>query len=218
MTSSDPRVSSKGSDAFPKLSPDDMQDVPLHNSDIVEAAARSQSPASSSGTTPTAHLHFPPKFPLPCKQCALHVRVHTPETASHTTLGIPTTHTVFHVETHSSLGSFPKENCMVKRRFSDFAALYSLLRARFTGYFIPRLPDKDLVQGKLMPGKSFLSKRCQDLEVFMNLCCCHEILQPCKVLTQSLPARPGTLFMPSPFSLCCCLELSHIHFDIWQNK
>jgi PX domain len=168
-------VGGSANDVFPGQAPDDMQEVPLHSS--VAPPLHSSAPKASAPASNTAHLHFPPNFPTPCKSCGLAVRVHTPETVSQTTMGIPLTHTVYHVETTSSLSSFPKAQCAVKRRFSDFDALYNALRARYTGYFIPTLPDKTILQGKLLSDKAFLDKRTQDLELFINECCRHEVLQ-----------------------------------------
>lgn len=159
--------------------PDDMQDVPLTDGRVRSSTPSSSvpQPKAAAPVSRSPHLHFPPNFTTPVKPCGLTVRVHTPETVSQSTMGIPITHTVYQVETKSSLSSFPKTQCAVKRRFSDFDALYTALRNRYPGYFIPILPDKTILQGKLLSDKSFLEKRTQDLELFVNECCHHEVVQ-----------------------------------------
>lgn len=183
-------------DVFAAPVPDDMQEVPLHGS--TGNAAKAINVARLPMKACEAHLHSPPRFPAAYSPCGLSVRVHTPETVSHTTMGIPLSHTVYHVESTSTLSSFPKSSCSVRRRFSDFDALYHALRNKYTGYFIPPLPDKDLVQGKLRSDKSFLVKRTQDLEVFINECCCHKVIRAASVRgcnTDPLPARPQARLM-----------------------
>lgn len=169
-------------DVFSAPVPDDMQDVPLHGS--TGNAAKAIKVARMPMMKFEAHLHSPPQFPAAHSESGLSVRVHTPETVQQTTMGIPLSHTVYHVESTSTLSTFPKSSCAVLRRFSDFDALYHVLRNKYTGYFIPPVPDKDLVQGKLRSDKSFLDKRTQDLEVFINECCCHKVIRASSVRSQ----------------------------------
>ena len=157
--------------------PDEMQDVPLANSIApsgTEDTSAFNSPRSPDTATPQAPTHMPSSFPSPSRQHALTVQVHSPESEKESHGILSTSHTVFTVETASTLKSFPRAHCCVKRRFSDFTELSNALHHKFAGYFIPPCPDKDLVQGKIMPGKHFLSKRTQDLEVFLSRCCDHE--------------------------------------------
>jgi hypothetical protein len=126
------------------------------------------------------------------RQAALTVSVHSPENATESTLGILSVpHTVFTVETKSSLKAFPKAHCIVKRRFSDFATLHEALQHKFAGYFVPPCPHKDLLQGKMLPSKLFLAKRAQALEIFVNRCCDHAVLQPSKTLLLFLTLHAG---------------------------
>lgn len=177
-------------DLFSAPVPDDMQEVPLHGS--TGNTAKAKSVARLPMLKCEAHLHTPPQFPAAYSHCGLSVRVHTPETVSHTTMGIPLSHTVYHVESTSTLSSFPKSCSSVRRRFSDFDALYHVLRNKYTGYFIPPVPDKDLVQGKIRSDKSFLDKRTQDLEVFINECCCHKVIRASSVCSScTVPHMPA---------------------------
>ena len=52
----------------------------------------------------------------------------------------------------------------VRRRFSDFEALHSLLKAHYPGYFIPPVPDKSFFESRFA-GDSFLKVRKVDLQV-----------------------------------------------------
>ena len=170
----------ESNDVFAGQAPDDMQDVPLTHSVapvLQSPTLAAPKPKSAAPVSTSPHLHFPPSFTAPVKPCGLTVRVHTPETVSQSTMGIPITHTVYQVETKSTLSSFPKAHSSVKRRFSDFDALYTTLRNRYPGYFTPILPDKTILQGKLLSDKSFLEKRTQDLELFANECCHHEVIR-----------------------------------------
>lgn len=133
----------------------------------------------------------------PRRQEDIIVRVHSPETASQRTMSITTTYTTYSVETTATLDTFSRQHACVKRRFSDFEALYSVLRTLYAGYFIPKLPCKDLLQGKLMPAKDFVSKRAQALEVFIGRCADHSVLQRSRALelfltldTDDLPHHP----------------------------
>lgn len=155
--------------------PDDMHDVNLQSS-----MAESSAPMSPAAASPKApDLPAAPVFPFPRREHALTVRVHSPETASDRGRGIDIlapAHTVFTVETTSTLTSFPKARCEVKRRFSDFQALFDALHHKFAGYFLPQYPRKDLVQGKLVAGKAFLPERARALAIFLTRCCDHPML------------------------------------------
>jgi hypothetical protein len=92
----------------PLLGADDMQDVPLAHivRNTVKSAAGSQpKPVAPVSTFPP--LHHLPSFTTPVKPCGLAVRVDSPEAVTHTTMGIPVTHTVYEVETQSTPSSFP---------------------------------------------------------------------------------------------------------------
>jgi hypothetical protein len=52
----------------------------------------------------------------------------------------------------------------VRRRFSDFEGLHSLLKAHYPGYFIPPVPDKAFFDSRFA-GDSFLKVRKVDLQV-----------------------------------------------------
>jgi hypothetical protein len=193
-------IGGESHDVFGGQAPDDMQDVPLAQS-VASTSMQSSAVPQARAAAPVStspHLHFPPTFKTPIKACGLTVRVHTPETVAQTTMGIPITHTVYQVETKSTLSSFPKAQCAVKRRFSDFDALYIALRNRYPGYFIPILPDKTILQGKLLSDKAFLEKRTHDLELFANECCHHEVVQNSTV-------RASVWLLPcATYSTLCC--------------
>jgi hypothetical protein len=184
MTYSPGVVAVHGPDEYPAF-PDELHDVPLRNS----LAASAPGPGSDSNSPKSLRSDGTPSgpaasiFPKPQRQAVLTVCVHSPENATESTLGIlQVPHTVFTVETKSSLKAFPKAYCAVKRRFSDFTALYEALHFKFAGYFVPPCPHKDLLQGKVMPSKVFLARRAQGLEIFVGRCCDHPILQASKVL------------------------------------
>jgi PX domain len=198
LTSADLVTAPVGADAQAQPFSDDMQDVPLQNSIAASPpkdASAFNSPRSPPDDTPQASTSQPTQFPAPRKQQALVATVHSPESVSEHSFGVlSTSHTVFSVETMSTLKSFPRAHCCVKRRFSDFAVLHEALNHRFAGYFIPPCPSKDLLQGKLVAGKQFLHKRAQDLEVFVSRCCDHEELQSAAVRCR-LPASCMRAYM-----------------------
>lgn len=207
--------------AAPPPVPDVMHDVPLQNSMATSSAPLSPTATSPKPLDAPATPSAVPNFPFPHRQHSLCVRVHTPETASDTSLGIlSTSHTVFSVETKSTLTSFPKEHCEVKRRFSDFQALYDALHHKFAGYFVPPCPKKDLVQGKLMAGKFFLSERANSLAIFVNRCCDHALLRDSQVCLagasrslRCIAANGGLLPSARCLSECTiCQALSQLLF------
>lgn len=185
MSAAFARTAEEQADPFQDPRSDDLQDVPLANSIAPsqnDPTSSLASPRAPDDATPQAGTSVPEHFPPPHKQTVLTATVHSPESVSDSTLGVlSTSHTVFTVETKSTLQSFPKAHCSVKRRFSEFTALHDALRHKYAGYFVPPCPSKDLLQGKLVAGKAFLTKRAQDLEIFVTRCCDHPELQASNV-------------------------------------
>lgn len=161
---------------------DDLQDIPLQGNG--SAAGGAAAAAVFEGTDEPATPKTPAsaavtQYPAPLRQRQLSVQVHSPESESDTGY-LPTSHTVYTVETSSELTSFPRAHASVKRRHSDFTELHDALANKYAGYFVPPCPKKTW-QSKLAVDSRVLEGRAKDLELFVNRCAQHRELQPCQV-------------------------------------
>lgn len=90
--------------------------------------------------------------------------------------GLKTAHYTYLVRTESILATFNTTGTEVRRRFSEFDALYKLLKSSYRGYFTPALPEKSFVESKFA-SESFLKLRTVDLQAFLRAVAAHPVLR-----------------------------------------
>ena len=171
---------------------DELMDVPLHGSPtentrteepaVMDSIAQGTGPSSGSNAGVSTSL-IPRKYISSLSlRPQLQVSVLAPERCSGTSsLGLPTTYTTYLLQTTTSLSSYPSHLCSVRRRYSDFDSLYHVLRTLYAGYFVPKLPDKDFVNGKVVVSEDFVERRAEDLQVFLTRACNHDVLHTSRV-------------------------------------
>lgn len=104
---------------------------------------------------------------------------------------IKTHYVQYVVRTDSTVPGLLAESLEVKRRFSDFDALHKHLKQEYRGYFVPPLPEKSFIQGK-MAQDDFIRLRRADLQAFMKGLTTHPVLRNSEALKIFL-LHPGEL-------------------------
>lgn len=81
----------------------------------------------------------------------------------------------YRVVTYSRLPSYKATESMVQRRFREFVSLSEVLGTRFRGYFLPRRPEKNAVEGQRMKDQ-FIEERRISLEKYLNRLAAHPVI------------------------------------------
>mmetsp|Transcript_38886 Transcript_38886/g.86490 ORF Transcript_38886/g.86490 Transcript_38886/m.86490 type:complete len:651 (-) Transcript_38886:1015-2967(-) len=124
--------------------------------------------------------------------CPVHVWIKDPEKIETTnTLGIKTHYYTYVVRTDSTLPGFTATGMECRRRFSEFDTLHKLLHTEYRGYFIPPLPQKSFIEGKIA-SEDFLRLRRADLQAFLRAVAAHPVLRESEILKVFL-LQPGEL-------------------------
>ncbi|KAF5831189.1 hypothetical protein DUNSADRAFT_13466 [Dunaliella salina] len=80
-----------------------------------------------------------------------------------TALGIKKSHVQYVIRVDSSIPGMIANGVEVRRRFSDFDALHKILKHEYEGFFLPPLPEKSYIDGRIAR-ESFLRLRRADLQ------------------------------------------------------
>lgn len=108
-----------------------------------------------------------------------------------TALGIKKTHVQYVIRVDSSIPGMIANGVEVRRRFSDFDALHKILKHEYEGFFLPPLPEKSYIDGRIAR-ESFLRLRRADLQAFLKGIASHPVLRECQAVSTFL-LSPGEL-------------------------
>uniref|UniRef100_A0A7S0RGS5 PX domain-containing protein n=1 Tax=Chlamydomonas leiostraca TaxID=1034604 RepID=A0A7S0RGS5_9CHLO len=129
---------------------------------------------------------------VPDSELPLRVTIREPEKVEgQNALGIKTHYVQYVVRTDSSLPALRADGMEVRRRFSDFDALHKVLKQEYRGYFVPPLPEKAFIAGK-MAHDDFIRLRRADLQAFIKSVIVHPALRDSEALKIFL-LQPGDL-------------------------
>lgn len=86
-------------------------------------------------------------------------------------------YTDYEIVCRTNIPSFKKKFSRVRRRFSDFDALRSILESQSSRVIIPKLPDKSIFSYSNRFSPDFIEERREGLEHFLNVIASHPLLQ-----------------------------------------